>query len=123
MAYALFWLSSALLAFTFAGYPLLIAVLAAIRPRRLCSQTAPEPGVTVLIVACNEAERIVRRIANALDSDHPAEKLRVIVISDGSGDDTVARIRAMNDSRVRVIEQPERCGKAAGPPARRSAWP
>jgi cellulose synthase/poly-beta-1,6-N-acetylglucosamine synthase-like glycosyltransferase len=107
-----FWLSAGLLFFTFAGYPLLIALLS--RGKTIAAREFIPQEVRVIIVAHNESGRITARIANLLASDYPAEMLRVTVVSDGSTDGTTTTVKAIGDSRVSVIEQPERSGKAAG---------
>lgn len=113
LAATLLWSAVALLGYTFAGYPALMRVLG--RTRR---SAPPEggclPEVTCVVVAFNESARIVARVENLLGADYPAEKLRVVVVSDGSTDDTAARVRALADPRVTLIEQPTRSGKAAG---------
>jgi cellulose synthase/poly-beta-1,6-N-acetylglucosamine synthase-like glycosyltransferase len=112
---AAFWLSALLLAYTFGGYAILMELLARLRPKPLsASPDSPVPSVCVVLVACNEEARIAARLENLLASDYPPEKLRVLVISDGSTDATAARVRAFGSPRVEVIEQPHRSGKAAG---------
>ncbi len=110
-----FWASSALLAFTFAGYRVLIEWLARGRPEidaHVNIETAPD--VAVVLVAYNEERRIRERVENLLASDYPAGRLRVVVVSDGSTDATVEIAGGLNDSRVRVLPLSERRGKAAG---------
>jgi cellulose synthase/poly-beta-1,6-N-acetylglucosamine synthase-like glycosyltransferase/peptidoglycan/xylan/chitin deacetylase (PgdA/CDA1 family)/spore germination protein YaaH len=84
------------------------------RPRREASPDF-QPRIAVLIPAYNEEKVIVRTIRSVLHSDY--ENLHVIVIDDGSTDDTfeVARnaYRAeIAAGRVRVITKPNG-GKAA----------
>jgi cellulose synthase/poly-beta-1,6-N-acetylglucosamine synthase-like glycosyltransferase len=109
----LFWTSLAGLFYTFAGYPLLMFILA---PRK---SAAGEPvgaeapfTVTVVIAAHNEESRILPRVENLLASDYPADRLEIIVVSDGSTDQTSLKIRSLDNPRVRVIDQPQRSGKA-----------
>jgi cellulose synthase/poly-beta-1,6-N-acetylglucosamine synthase-like glycosyltransferase len=109
-----FWISAALLFFTYLGYPLLMHWLARLRPERLPAQPTPWPTLSIVLVAHNEAARIAPRIANLLASDYPPEKLEIILVSDGSTDATAAHARAIADPRVRILEQPTRAGKAAG---------
>ena len=72
-----------LLAYVYFGYPLLAKLLAGLLRRRVAA--APhEPAVTVLIAAYNEARHIVETVRNKLAQDYPADRLEVIVVSDGS---------------------------------------
>lgn len=114
LAAALFWSAGAVLVYTFVGYAGLMRWLA--RGRSGASPASPGewPSVTGVVVAFNESARIAPRVENLLASDYPAEKLAVIVVSDGSTDDTAARVHALGDARVTVIKQPARSGKAAG---------
>ena len=111
---AAFWLCASVLFYTFAGYGLHISLLARWHPRPdRAAPTAHAPEVCVVLVAHNEEARIVPRLENLLASDYPPEKLRVLVVSDGSTDATVARIEALRDPRIAVLARPERGGKAA----------
>ena len=109
-----FWLSSAALAYTFAGYGALMALLARGRGGGKGAAPAPLPDVCVVVVAHNEEGRIAARIADLLAADYPPEKLRVLVVSDGSTDATIARAASVDPARVTVLAQPARAGKAAG---------
>ncbi|MFA6545439.1 MAG: glycosyltransferase, partial [Limisphaerales bacterium] len=110
----LFWFSLAALAYTFLGYPALIGLLAKIADRPpVKSPPANPPAVTVVLVAFNEEERIVPRVANLLAASYPADQLEVLVVTDGSTDGTVAKLRALADPRVRVLAREQRSGKSA----------
>jgi len=104
----------ALLAYVYAGYPLLCALIAVVRRRRY--RAAPHtPRVSILISAYNEAAHIAATVHNKLESDYPAERCEVIVVSDGSDDgtdETVAAIAAAEE-RVRFLRQEPRAGKTA----------
>ncbi len=109
-----FWFSLAALAYTFLGYPLLISVLAKFAGRpTLKSAPANPPPVSVVLVAFNEEERIVPRVENLLAANYPADQLEVLVVTDGSTDGTVAKLRALADPRVRVLARERRSGKSA----------
>jgi cellulose synthase/poly-beta-1,6-N-acetylglucosamine synthase-like glycosyltransferase len=111
MSAAIFWTALGLVAYTYAGYALLVALLArrrAWRPRT----TDFTPALTVVIAAYNEAARIGARVRNVLAQDYPAERLRVVVVSDGSDDGTERCVPA-DDPRVRVLALAENRGKAA----------
>ncbi|MEX0428709.1 glycosyltransferase family 2 protein [Nocardioides sp. DS6] len=69
------------------------------------------PGVSVLIPAYNEGPVVATSIRAALASDYP--EFEVLVLDDGSTDDTVERAReaAGNDPRCRVVPDPVNVGK------------
>jgi glycosyltransferase involved in cell wall biosynthesis len=73
-----------------------------------------EPRLTVLIAAFNEEREIGRTVANKLQQDYPAERLDVIVISDGSTDRTEAIVKDLAQGaggRLRLLRQEPRQGK------------
>ena len=89
------WGSLGLLAYTQAGYPLLLAALRrARRPAPNASVSGGEPPVSLIVAAHREAEVIADKVANARALDWPADRLEVIVACDGSPDDTAERARA-----------------------------
>jgi len=106
-----FWLSIALIAYTYAGYALLVMLLVRIRGRTPEAGEAL-PALTVLIAAYNEAPRIAERVRNILAQDYPPEKLSVLLVSDGSRDGT-EHAAALADPRVRVLALRDNQGKAA----------
>lgn len=109
-AQIVFWLCIALAFFAYAGYPLLAALLA----RRYGQAPFEGPvdcDVTVVVAAYDEEARIAARVRDILEQDHPADRLRVLVVSDGSRDDT-ARAAAIDDPRVQVLALPNNVGKA-----------
>lgn len=109
-------ISLAVLAYTYAGYPVLISILARTRPRRALPGVSFEPTVSVCISAYNAGALIERKLASTLALTYPASKLEVLVYSDGSTDDTDARVQAWagRDGRVRLLRGQERLGKPTG---------
>ncbi|MGV9712233.1 bifunctional polysaccharide deacetylase/glycosyltransferase family 2 protein [Gordonia sp. NPDC003424] len=65
------------------------------------------PFVTVLIAAYNERTVITRTLDHLRASDHPAERLEVIAIDDGSTDDTLKLLQEYEQewSSLRVVHQ------------------
>jgi hyaluronan synthase len=74
-----------------------------------------EPHVAVVMPAFNEEEAIADSIRAILALDYPTEKLEVVVVNDGSSDNTLAEIQAVarENPRVQVIDFPENRGKRA----------
>jgi cellulose synthase/poly-beta-1,6-N-acetylglucosamine synthase-like glycosyltransferase len=108
----IFWGSVVLLGYIYIGYPLIAAARARLRPKaRIVA--AIEPTVSIIVVAHNEGDRIARRIDNLLALDYPADRLEIVVASDGSTDDTVAQARAYRSAGVIVRAFATRRGKAA----------
>lgn len=111
-----FWTLAAAVAWCYAGYPIVIALQARLRPRPIRAQDADgrRPTVTVVIAARNEAAAIARRIDNIRAQRYPANAIAVIVACNGSTDGTeeIAREIARSDPRVRVVVSPAADGKA-----------
>ncbi len=109
-----FWLAAACVLYPYLVYPVLAWALARLLGRPVRPAGPAPRSVSVVVAAHDEETNIVRRIdemtallaASGLDGE-------VIVVSDGSTDATAAAARAHPDPRVRVIELPERAGKAA----------
>ncbi|HEU4655918.1 MAG TPA: glycosyltransferase family 2 protein [Capillimicrobium sp.] len=86
--------SIALLAYTQAGYGLLLAVLRRLLPARPVQAAPIEPMVTLVVAAHDEESVIAEKVRNALALDWPRELLEIVVASDGSTDRTVELARA-----------------------------
>jgi cellulose synthase/poly-beta-1,6-N-acetylglucosamine synthase-like glycosyltransferase len=100
---AVFWISVGLIAYTHAGYPLVIWLLSRLTgppadPPRIDNVSLPP--VSLIIAAHDEQDVIAEKVANALALDYPGDRLQVIVASDGSSDATVERARAAGADRV-----------------------
>ena len=124
----MFWLSAAFVVYVYAGYPALLHVWA--RRRRAVGSAAgggentavaaagldgrpvraKVPGVSIVIAACNEGPRLGDRIENLRSLDYPPARRQIVVVSDGSTDDTPEVLRRFSRF-VDVITVP-RGGKA-----------
>ena len=82
-----------------------LATVQARRERARVFDTAYAPTVSVIIAAYNEAKVINKTIATLLSSDYPA--LDILVVDDGSKDDTAGVVAAAYgaDPRVTVIRK------------------
>jgi poly-beta-1,6-N-acetyl-D-glucosamine synthase len=111
----LFWISVGFPLYVYIGFPLLLWLLQAI-VRRVPRRQPIEPPVSLLIAAYNEAAVIDHKIRNSLALDYPAEKLEIVVASDGSKDataDIVRSFEAASGGRVRLLNYPQNRGKTA----------
>src|SRR5262252_1463515 len=87
----LFWLLVAFVAYVYIGYPLALHLCSRLWPRPLATRgpVAETPGVSIIIAARNEGARLARRIDNLLALDYPADKRQIIIVSDGSTDNSL----------------------------------
>jgi biofilm PGA synthesis N-glycosyltransferase PgaC len=104
------------LAYTYVGYPVVIGILAKLWPMKLVEEPAWRPTVSVLIPVHNAACYLVAKVESLLALQYPADRLEILVYSDGSDDDTpkVARELAAKHPTVKVIIADQRLGKPAG---------
>ena len=107
-----FWLSVAILAYTWAGYPLLAVLRARFLPRGI--QRGPtQDAVSILIAAHDEEGRVGDKLRSILAA-RAQERIREILVgSDGSLDGTVREIGSAGDARIRAFDFTERRGKPA----------
>jgi cellulose synthase/poly-beta-1,6-N-acetylglucosamine synthase-like glycosyltransferase len=112
MAEVIFWLSAAALFYTYAGYPLLLALVSAVRPRRV-RRGDFESTVSVIITAYNEERDLASKLENTLALDYPSELVEIIVASDCSSDRTDDIVKEFAPRGVRLHRQAQRLGKTA----------
>ncbi len=98
--------------YTFIGYPLIIWIVAKFRPR-LVRRADFEPDVAIVIVAHNEMQNIEGKLETCLAQDYPKERIRVLVASDGSNDDTNEIVTTYVNLGVQLLAFDQRRGKAA----------
>jgi len=115
----LFWTFTGVLAYTAVGYPVILALLA--RSKRFPSteelvnplenDTENWPYVSMLIPAFNEEPVIRQKIENCLALDYPADKLEIVVASDGSTDLTNEMAQAYGENEIQFRHFERRRGK------------
>lgn len=111
LAATLAFLAILMAVWSYLAYPVLIAGLAR-RPREEAGGAASPLSVEVVLSAADEEGVIERRVENLLaqESDLP---FRISIGCDGCRDRTAEIARAALAARGRVVEFPERRGKAA----------
>jgi len=108
---AAFWISLAVIGYTYAGYPLIVFLLARLGPRRW--KREPVDALVSVVMAVHNGAHLLRGQIEHLTTLDLATVREVILVSDGSDDGTTEILRQVNDSRVRTIILEEQVGKAA----------
>jgi cellulose synthase/poly-beta-1,6-N-acetylglucosamine synthase-like glycosyltransferase len=106
VAVAVFVLSAAAIAYTIAGYPLLLLVLTSLKRRQQIQRQWAPRTVTVLLAVYNGERWISRKIESLLGLDYPPELMHILVLDDGSTDRTADMVTRVGDPRVELVTQP-----------------
>jgi biofilm PGA synthesis N-glycosyltransferase PgaC len=111
MALVIFFIGVFIVCYTYVGYGIVIFILSKMK-RQVESPSKSEqslPDVTMLIAAYNEEQFIEAKINNTLALDYPTEKLSVIIVTDGSTDNTPDLVKKFH--AVKLFHEPGRKGK------------
>lgn len=115
----LFWGIASLFILAWAVYPLFMLSLTR-RPgpspqtgRHPPARSPKYPGCSIILPVFNGGAQIREKLGDLLAQDLPAAQLEIIVVSDGSTDDTLDQARSLHDERILVFEHPCRQGKSA----------
>ena len=106
----LFWLFVFGIFYVYAGYPLLLAILARVFSRPIATGSELST-LTLLIAAHNEEAVIAEKIQNSLGLKYPAGKLQILVAADGSDDRTPEIVRSFAARGVELSFESARRGK------------
>jgi cellulose synthase/poly-beta-1,6-N-acetylglucosamine synthase-like glycosyltransferase len=111
----LLWGSVLVVLYPYFGYPVLLYLIGVFGKRRKprVDPTADPPSVCMIISAFNEETVIYDKIQNSLSQHYPAERLTILVASDGSGDRTVKIAEGFSEYGVEVFHRDARRGKSA----------
>ncbi len=109
----IFWLPALIVAYSYVGYLACLLLRARLAPAAEVARRPIRPAVTILVVAHNEEARIGARIENCLEIDYPADRLEVLIASDGSTDGTDATVVRYAARGVRLLRLPGPRGKAS----------
>jgi cellulose synthase/poly-beta-1,6-N-acetylglucosamine synthase-like glycosyltransferase len=122
----LFWLPLVIGVYAYVGYPVLLKIVARVRPRRTSSSaerhtigdTEPDeptqwPFLTLTVPCYNEARNIRATLESLLALDYPADRRQIVVISDASTDGTDDIVREFADHGVELVRLDTRRGKSA----------
>ncbi|MBN2009296.1 glycosyltransferase family 2 protein [candidate division KSB1 bacterium] len=105
------WTSIGVIIYTYLGYPITVGLASRFFGKTV--EKAPIfPSITVIIAAKNEETTIENKIINILESDYPVELIDIIVVSDGSTDQTNNIVKKYKRRNVNLINYPISMGKA-----------
>jgi len=107
----LFWISFALVAYTYFGYAVLLWLLVHLR-RRTTQRSPITPSVTIIIAARNEEATLPDKLQNLRHLDYPQDRLQIVIASDGSTDRTASILREHTDWICPVVLEQSQ-GKAS----------
>lgn len=108
----LFWITLFWIVYVFIGYPVVMAVLARVRPKPVRRDPDYRPTVAFIMAAYNEEKVIAQRVQNYLDIDYPRELMSFHIGSDGSTDATDEIIRGFIEKDPSItLDRFDRCGK------------
>ena len=111
----LFWIGIGIVFYTYLGYGIVLYLMVKIKELfvkpRLPRLPETLPEATLLIAAYNEEAIVASKMVNCRQLDYPADKLRLVWITDGSNDNTNERLKEYPE--VTVLYQPRRQGKTA----------
>jgi cellulose synthase/poly-beta-1,6-N-acetylglucosamine synthase-like glycosyltransferase len=114
-----------LVAHTYVLYPCVLFVVYALRQaradlryltrrserRRRGLDERELPAVTFIVPAYNEERHLKDKLSNLRELDYPKDRLQVVIVSDGSTDQTNAILSEVHDSFIETVLRPERSGK------------
>jgi cellulose synthase/poly-beta-1,6-N-acetylglucosamine synthase-like glycosyltransferase len=107
----LLWISAGIIAYAYFGYPLWIFLCSRMFARKW-RQAEIYPSVSIIVAVHNGAQVIRDKVKHLLSLDYPADRIQLIVVSDGSDDGTSEVLTGLNEPRLISIICPEHRGKA-----------
>jgi poly-beta-1,6-N-acetyl-D-glucosamine synthase len=107
----LFWCSASLILFAYAGYPIWLCCRAHFWPRP-AKRGHVLPSVTVVLAVHNEERYLPNKLRNLAGLNYPADCLEIVIVSDGSTDDTNRILSASTSAGQRALFLRKRVGKS-----------
>ncbi len=97
------------------GYDLSLRILNRSKKKKKVKKTSNKYTVTVMIVAHNEEDVIYNKLINVIDNDYPKDKIKYLIASDNSTDQTNAIvekfIKEHSNLNIRLYTSKEHKGK------------
>jgi cellulose synthase/poly-beta-1,6-N-acetylglucosamine synthase-like glycosyltransferase len=101
-----FWFCLAVCVYIYFGYPALLWIVSKLRSRPV-READVTPLMSFIVPAYNEERNIAAKIENTLSLDYRADKIEVLVMSNGSTDRTNEIVSSFTDPRVKLIALPQ----------------
>jgi len=116
MLTTIFWILLGIILYTYLGYTILLMLLNLFKIlirifRKPLKQAEQVEEVTLLIAAYNESGIIESKMQNSESINYPAEKLRIVWITDGSDDNSQNILKQFKG--ITILHQDKREGKTA----------
>ena len=108
----LLFILAIIIVFNLGAYPLLLKFIAAFKNIEHKTDSALTPSVTVLIAAYNEESVLREKLENCLELDYPAALLEILVVSDGSTDNTDNIVKEFESRGIKLLVNEDNKGKA-----------
>ena len=108
----IFWVLLSVIVYTYIGYGVFLFLILKVKnlfSKRYIPEEFNLPTVSMVISAFNEDDILDEKIENSLGLDYPKDKLEVIVVTDGSDDDSVNV--GSKYSEITHLHENERRGK------------
>lgn len=99
--------------YNFIGYPVCLMIIGLIKRDKSINldEEGFTPFVSIVLSVYNEKDVIEKKIDNFLDLDYPEDFLELIIVSDGSTDNTENLVKSFNSERIKLLVQERRSGK------------
>jgi glycosyltransferase involved in cell wall biosynthesis len=108
--FTLFFLSVFFVFFGYFGYPISLIIIGIFK-KKMVLKSGIYPRVSLIITAHNEEKRINNKLQNTKRIEYPADRIQVIIASDGSIDKTNSIVSNYKNSGFELLEIRERQGK------------
>lgn len=107
----IFWILIFGVCYTYIFYGVILYIFGTHKKRSVSTSPSQLPSVVHIIAAYNEADIIEQKIKNALQLQYPKDKLKTVIVADGSTDGTAEIVGQYPE--VSLFFDPVRNGKLA----------
>jgi poly-beta-1,6-N-acetyl-D-glucosamine synthase len=109
---SVFWVSAFLIVFTYVGYPACVYLRARLWPLPI-RRASIFPSISIIVAVHNEEHNLPLKLSNLASLLYPADLIEIIVVSDGSTDETNRILSNWRTTSCHPVILGEHVGKAA----------